>query len=74
MLIKGEKSCINKERIEALEALGFEWRLKPGRTKKSQEDPANKTGNAEHVMPTVLLKDCNRDVIHDSEIEQQDFV
>lgn len=31
MFMKGEKSCINEERIEVLEGLGFEWRLKPGR-------------------------------------------
>ena len=36
MYMKGEKSCINDERIEVLEDLGFEWRVKPGRTPKGK--------------------------------------
>lgn len=32
--VKGEKSCMNDERVAALENLGFEWRLNPGRVRK----------------------------------------
>ena len=29
---------MSEDRIQALEALGFEWRLKPGRSKKSVDN------------------------------------
>ena len=29
---------MNQDRIQALEGLGFEWRLKPGRSKKSVDN------------------------------------
>lgn len=51
--MKGEKSCINDERIEVLEDLGFEWRVKPGRTPKGkakqQEDKPDLLSPSEAV-------------------------
>ncbi|KAL3773517.1 hypothetical protein ACHAWO_000513 [Cyclotella atomus] len=49
MFMKGEKSCINEERIEVLEALEFEWRLKPGR--KSIQQPSLEAGDSINHTP-----------------------
>jgi hypothetical protein len=51
MYIKGEKSCMNEERIEELEALGFEWRVKPGRAKKGGDtDGATKQSTVQSPL------------------------
>jgi len=44
MYMKGEKSCMNEERLEVLESLGFEWRVKPGRDSKSKYTEENNGG------------------------------
>lgn len=72
--MRGEKSCISNERIEALEALGFEWRVKPGRVKKTQEGLQNNAENAEQPISSIASQDCNENVTDDAGIEQKAFV
>ena len=44
---------MNQDRIQALEALGFEWRLKPGRSKKSVDNNIKSPALEQHEQTTL---------------------
>lgn len=78
MYIKGEKSCMNEERIEELEALGFEWRVKPGRAKKGgdtielQSPLAQSQETIDIVLPRLPSpKEDNDDTPNNEESRQE---
>ncbi|KAL3776829.1 hypothetical protein HJC23_011159 [Cyclotella cryptica] len=59
--VKGEKSCMNDERVAALEELGFEWRLNPGRVRKdSAPETVAKSQEVEQNQEGGTLDDSIR--------------